>query len=190
MGQLTPVQYTVEERKEKLTEKLSTQYSLNVISLEEYERLIKYSQDIETEKELKIFEKIIKEHDLPETKINSLNDDNKKMYAKMRQNNLTVLSSRKTTGPIAGGNFTTILGEHKIIINEEDLVKDKTVLNVMVLLGDMVIYVPEDVNVINKTFPVLADIKIADNLHNKSSQKKLVIRGNVILGDIKIKVKR
>ena len=69
MGQLTAV---VEERKDKLVEKLSTQYSLSQISMEEYERLVKYSQEIETEKELTIFEKIIEEHSLPEEKNNNL----------------------------------------------------------------------------------------------------------------------
>jgi hypothetical protein len=190
MGQImTPAQSTVEERKEKLVEKLSTQYSLNHISMEEYERFIKYSQDIETEKELKIFEKIIKEHDAPEIKDSSKND-NKRTLAGMNINNFTLLSSRKTTGPITGGNFVTILGDHKILIDEEDLIKDKTVLNVMVLLGDMVIHVPENVNVVVKAFPLLADIKVPDALNNKACQKKLVIRGNVILGDIRVKVRK
>jgi len=189
MGQITPVQNTVEERKDLLVEKLSTQYSLNRISMEEYERLIKYSQDIETEKELKIFEKIIKEHDAPEIREDSEKDD-KRSFSRMYHNNFTLLSSRKTTGPITGGNFVTILGDHKIIIDEEDLKKDKTVLNVMVLLGDMVIHVPENVSVIVKAFPLLADIKVPDSLINKACQKKLVIKGNVLLGDIRVKIRK
>jgi hypothetical protein len=50
---------TIEDRKEKITEELSRQYSLNKISMEEYERLIEYSHKIETEKELMILEKIV-----------------------------------------------------------------------------------------------------------------------------------
>ena len=57
----------------------------------------------------------------------------------------------------------------------------------MVLLGDMVINVPENVNVIVKAIPVLADIKVSDSLKNKSNQKKLIIKGNILLGEIKVK---
>jgi len=185
MRQLTVVE--VEDKKNELVEKLSTQYSLNRISLEEYERLVKYSQDIETDKELTIFEKIINEHDLAETKSTDTDDDIREYSDKDYQNNITILSSRKTSGTLAGGNFTTILGDHKIIINENDLIKDKTVLNIMVLLGDMKIQVPEDVNVIVKAFPLLSEIRVADSLHNKNSKKKLIIKGNVILGDVIIK---
>jgi len=48
-----------EERKNKIVKKMPTEYALNHMSLEEYERLIKYSSDIETERELQILEKII-----------------------------------------------------------------------------------------------------------------------------------
>ena len=188
MGQLTVA--VVEERKDKLVEKLSTQYSLNQISMEEYERLIKYSQGIETEKELTIFEKIIEEHSLPEIKNDNLRDDNKKMSNKVPQEHFTLLSSKKTTGPLTRGNFTAILGEHKAVINGDDLINDRTVINVRVILGDIVIHVPENVCVINKVFPILADVSIANDLKNKGSQKKLIIKGNAILGEIKVKIRK
>ena len=177
----------VEDRKNELVEKLSTQYSLNQISMEEYERLIKYSQDIETEKELKIFEKIIKEHDAPDIKND---DDDDEMPARTHQSNFTIMSSRKTTGPIRSGNFVTIMGDHKIVINEEDLIKNKTVLNVFVLMGDMIIYVPENVSVFIKAFPLMADIIVPDALSSKADQKKLIINGAAIMSDIKVKIRK
>ena len=186
------MQSIVEDRKNALVEKLSTQYSLNRISMEEYERLIKYSQDIETDKELQIFEKIIEEHNSPQRMSEHQPDRESKDSSPEQsfQNHFTLLSSRKTTGALTGGNFINILGDHKIIINEEDLINDKTVLNVVVLLGGMVIHVPENVNVIVKAFPLLADIKTSDDLCNKDSRKKLIIEGAVILGDIKIRGKK
>ena len=186
MGQLA----VVEERKDRLIEKLSTQYSLNQISIEEYERLLKFSQDIETDKELTIFEKIIEEHSLPEINSDNPRDDNKKMSKKAPQEHFTLLSSKKTTGPLTRGNFTAILGEHKAVINADDLINEKTVINVTAILGDIVIHVPEDVCVINRVFPILADVSIADDLKYKGGRKKLVIRGNAILGEIKVKIRK
>lgn len=188
MGQIAPL-IAVEERKEKLTEKLSTQYSLNLISMEEYERLIKYSQNIETDKELTILEKIIEEHNPPAENREADNNDARPVSGG-RQNHFTLLSSRKTTGPLTSGNYTTILGDHRLVIDESDLINDKTVLNVKVLLGDMVISVPENVNVISKVIPILADVSVSGSLKNKNCKKKLIIKGSVILGDVKVRVRR
>ena len=178
-----------EDRKNILIEKLSTQYSLSQISMEEYERLLKYSQDLETEKELSIFEKIIEEHSLPETKddniVYAIREHNKK-----HQKHFLLLSSKKTTGPLTNGNFTVILGDHKAIINEEDLISDETVINIKVVLGDIVIKVPKNVCVINEVFPLLAGVSVDDGLENTSGQKKVFIRGSVILGDVKVKIKK
>ena len=84
----------------------------------------------------------------------------------------------------------TVLGEHKIIINEEDLINKETVLNVMCLLGEVVIQVPENVNVVNKAFSLLGSISVADRLEGRNFQKKLIINGTVLLGEVKVKVRK
>jgi len=196
MGQLT---VTAEERKEKLTEKLSTQYSLNKISIDEYERLIKYSQNIETDKELTILEKLIEGYDTPQENNSSYSagQDRRQDYYggnsyinNSPQNHISILSSRNTTGQLTSGNFINILSSHKVTIFEEDLINTETVLNFIVILGDVEIHVPDSVNVINKTIPVLADIKIDDNVRNRGGRKDLIINGNILLGDIKIKINK
>jgi len=184
---------TAEDRKNLLTEKLSTQYSLNRLSLEEYERLIHYSQGIETEKELQIFEKIVKEYNREEQ--GPANAHNAKSYGgdkvdNMPKNQFSILSSRKTSGALTSGNFMGILSDHKIIINEDDLINDETVLNFMVLLGSVVINVPEEVNVISEAIPILADISIDDRIKDRGGHKRIKITGSVVLGDIKVKVKK
>ena len=51
-----------DEEKEKLIQKLSEQYTLNIINMEEYERILEYINKIETKKEISIIEKIIFEN--------------------------------------------------------------------------------------------------------------------------------
>jgi len=186
---------TAEERKTQLVDKLSTQYSHNNISLEEYERLIKYSQNIETDKELIILEKLIEGHET----VNVKKDENifpdiqpgirNSQIDNSPINHFNLLSSRKTTGPLTGGNIMNILGEHKIIITEDDLVNNDTMLNVMVVLGTLVLHVPDNVDIKIKVNPLLSEVKIPDNIRNKNSRKSITITGSVILGEVKVKVR-
>lgn len=172
----------LEERKQKITEKLSSQYSLNHISLEEYERLVEYSQKIETEKELNILEKIVNGNSPAETNYN------KTILENIEKNYFTILSSRVTSGPLLSGTITNILGDHKIYLNEEDLINDETTLVVSVILGSVVIFVPDNVVVTCNAVPLLSDISMK-NIKNNGYGKKLIIKGSVILGDIKVKTK-
>ena len=180
---------TIDDRKNSIVEKLSTEYSLNHISLEEYERLIAYSHGIETDKELKILEKIIEETKSVELNYSEKTEPNNSLV----KNCYSILSSRKSSGSVineTNGKFVSILGEHQIILNEDDLHKEVTELDVMVILGNIVIHVPENVNVISKAVPILAEVSVKDNILNNEGNKKLIIKGTVILGEIKIKIRR
>jgi len=186
---------TAEERKEKLTDRLSTQYSTNNISLEEYERLIKYSQNLETDKELTILEKIIEGYERPS--VNNYDNENPSHFHSYggysdnaSQNHFTLLSSRNTSGPLTVGNFVNILSSHKVVIFEEDLINSETILNFMVLLGNVEIHVPENVNVISRVIPLLSDVSIGNNVRNRGGRKDLVLTGNVVLGEIKVKINK
>jgi len=186
---------TAEDRKEKLADKLSTQYSLNNISLDEYERLIKYSQNLETDKELAILEKIIDGYDRPA--VNNYSNESQPNFKSSYfsgdispQNHFTLLSSRSTSGPLTMGNYVSILSNHKIIINEEDLINNETTLNFLVVLGEVVIYVPENVNVISRVIPLLSEVSINNKVKNRGGRKDLVITGNVLLGEIKVKINK
>jgi len=176
---------TLDERKDKITEKLSSEYSLNHISLEEYERLIEYSHKIETEQEFRILEKIIEESKSARTADyeGTVSNNIKKEYT-------TILSSRQTTGPVTNGNFVNILGSHQIILKEEDLINRETVFNVTVLLGSIDISVPNNVEVINNAIPLLANVSINEDVGTGEAVKKLIINGSVILGTINVKRKK
>jgi len=174
----------IEDKKNKIVERLSSEYSQNNISLEEYERLIEYCHKIETDKELIILEKIIEEN-------NSVPKNNEQInsYNINARNYSTILSSRKITGLLSNENIVNILGETKIYLNEEDFVGNETVLNILVILGEIKIYVPENVEVICNVFPILGDMSIREKQKDIGRSKKLILTGNVILGEIKVKTK-
>ncbi|MDR0503289.1 MAG: cell wall-active antibiotics response protein [Treponema sp.] len=180
-----------ENRKNQIIEKLSTYYSLNYMSLEEYERLAAYSNNIETDKELDILENIIEsscssekpgENQNHESGASSALDDQRLYY--------TILSSRKTSGSILKKEnikIINILGEHQIILSENDLTRNETVIDVMSLLGNVIVRVPDNVEVICRVIPLLGDISMKDDDEYKGNKKKLIITGNTILGSISIK---
>ena len=119
-----------ETRKNQIIEKLSTYYSLNYMSLEEYERLIAYSNNIETDKELDILENIIEG---TRSQSGMKNDDSEPSYQSLENQReyYTILSSRKTSGSILkkeNVKLINILGEHQIILGDDDLVRRETEL--------------------------------------------------------------
>jgi hypothetical protein len=181
----------IDEEKNKLTGKLSQQYSHNKISLEEYERLIEYIHKIETGKEMIIIGKIIEENNA----INITENNVKKISknGKRTGNNYTILSSQKTSGAIINEteNFISILGDNHIIINENDLKDNETTINIYTILGETVIHIAENISVINKTTPILGGIWVDERINNgRGDGKIIIINGNAILGNITIKVNK
>jgi hypothetical protein len=178
---------TMEDRKEKITEELSRQYALNKISLEEYERLIEYAHKIETEKELMILEKIANESNVTTAYRNT---GKEKLYNAGVKNDYTVLSSRKTSGSMLNeinGKIISVLGDNHIMINDGDLIEDETFIEVLVALGEIVLHIPENITVINRAVPVLGGIfGDSENKHNNQN-KKLIINGKIILGNMTVK---
>jgi predicted membrane protein len=180
MEQLIPI---IDDEKKKIMEKLSIQFSLNKIPLDEYEKLVEYINKIQTDSEIKIFEKTLYayENDLVEIENNPI------------KNYYTILSHRKTPGSIineADGKIITILGENHIIIDEEHLIKEANTINIKIILGEMVIHVPENVIIINEAISKAGgEIRIKDKYTKKKKDKFLIIRGDVILGYLTIKIK-
>ena len=173
----------LDERKNKITERLSTVYSVNLISIEEYERLIEYSQKIETEKELSILEKIVEGYNVAE-----INSEKKTIPDNIEKNFASILSSRKISGPMVDSIISNILGDIKITLTEEDLINKETTFNVSIILGSLKIIVPDSINVICNAIPLLGEVSIKGN-RNNAYGKKLIIKGNIILGDITVRNK-
>ncbi len=184
----------LEERKNKVIEDLSVQFSQNELPMEEYERLVEYINKAETERELAIIEKISRENSLyagrderreerPESRRSAESEDDKSSVA--------LLSNRHLSGDFFAGrshSLYTILGSQEIEINDGDLPNGRTEITIISLLGDTKIKVPPSVKVKINALPILSDAKVARNTEAVSGDgPELVINGMVILSSINVK---
>jgi hypothetical protein len=184
----------IEERKEKAIDRLSDSFAKNRLPLEEYERLVEYINKIESERELVLVEKIVAEHDAPETPVYDDDEEDEPDYHPRpfrSSGNVAILSSRNFSGPLkSGSEFVSILGSGNIRIRKADLSKRQTVLNVVSILGDCVISVESGIRVNNKAIPILGSSSV-NNKVNKQAQEgepELVIAGIAVLSSIAVKL--
>jgi hypothetical protein len=190
----------IDERKDAAIEKLSDSFAKNKLPLEEYERLVEYIQKIESERELVVVEKIVREYaveygssELPKESADEDEEDEIDYYhhhAAHQSSSLTFLSSRTLSGPVkSGAQYVSILGSEHIKIRRADLDKHRTVLNVVSILGDSVIFVESGIRVSNEAIPILGgawtDHKVGKNA--RAGEPELVIRGAALLGNITVK---
>jgi len=187
----------VEERKEKAIDSLSDSFAKNKLPLEEYERLVEYINKIESERELVVVEKMVAEFDgseLPGESANAEEEDEIEYYPHYGYNqnsNLAVLSSRTFSGPLkSGSQFVGILGSQHIKVRKSDLKKKKTVLNVLSILGECVIFVESGIQVSNRAIPILGgswtDAKVSKQA--RPGEPELVISGAAFLGNVTVKL--
>jgi hypothetical protein len=188
----------LEERKNKVIEDLSVQFSRNELPMEEYERLVEYINKAETERELVIIEKIARENSLY-----SGGSENRQQerYAESRRDSdsnfdegktsFALLSTRHLSGDFFSGqshSLFSVLGSHEIDFDEGDLPNGRTEISVISLLGDTKIRVPPNVKVKINAIPILGEATVARNNEAVSNYgPELVINGVAILSSIKVK---
>ena len=204
----------IEERKDKAIGKLSDCYAKNRLPLEEYERLVEYINKIESERELAVVEKIVAGYGAPGASVKDNEADEREAFVrepsvrepKVRRNadrnsaafppdhysgrGMTVLSSRTFSGPLKpGSRFLSVLGSGHIKVRKEDLGRQRTVLNIVSILGESVVFVAPGVRVINNTIPVLGGAWMDQNAGKQARDDDplLVISGTAILGNVTVK---
>ena len=184
----------IEERKSEAIEKLSDAYAKNRLPLEEYERLAEYINKIESERELVVVEKIVTEYSSGLKKENDKaavdDSDNEDLTYSQSSSNMTVLSSRTFSGSLKSGEqFVSLLGNQDIKVRRSDLNKQKTVINVVSILGESVIHVESGIRVRNKAIPVLGSSNVNNKINKMAEEDgaELVISGIALLGDISVK---
>jgi hypothetical protein len=169
------------EEKERLTVKLSEQYSKNIIDIEEYERIIEYVNKIETTAEVNIIEKVIDENNLK-------NSGELAMPRNNNEKHLAIFSWRSTNLKSHNGNggkYLSLFGTNRIII--DNLPKGKTVINVDSIFGLTEIVLSKNVKIINETTPVFSGIFIPDEINEGNGEMpELHITGKVVFGNITI----
>ncbi|MDR1216056.1 MAG: hypothetical protein LBK25_05175 [Treponema sp.] len=180
--------FNIDEEKDRLVKELVKQYSQNIISMEEYERLLEYINKIETKKETNIIGKIIHENST-ETNELTITQKNEVMIPKTKEKYLSMFSWRTTNvKPINGngGEFISLFGTNRIIV--DNLPKGTTILNVNSVFGLTEIIVSKNIKIINKIAPIFSGI-FSPNEINKENKElpELYIIGKAVFGNITIK---
>jgi hypothetical protein len=180
--------FSILEEKDRLTGKLSEQYSRNIISMEEYERILEYINKIETNKELSIIKKIVYENDVKNNEIAAY-QYNEIAIQNTNEKHLSMFSWRTSNiKPVNGygGKYVSIFGANRIIVDA--LPKGPTVINVNSIFGMTEIIVPDNVKIVNKAVPVFGGIFTQDEIINAGEDlPELVIVGKVVFGNITVK---
>jgi hypothetical protein len=181
--------YAFDAEKENLTKALSEQYSQNIISMEEYERLLGYINKIETKKEINIIEKIIQENIVDSHEAPVTVGRDAIIASGTHEKHISLFSWRTTTINPANGNggeFTSCLGTNRIIV--ENLPKGKTILNVNSIFGLTEILIRQDMKIINKAVLVFSGIFMPDEINGGGKDlPELHITGTALFGNVTIK---
>ncbi|MDR2247352.1 MAG: hypothetical protein LBE17_11900 [Treponema sp.] len=179
--------YNFDDEKDTLVKMLSEKYSRNIITIEEYERILEYINKIETKKEINIIEKIILETVVDENELAAIKRND--AAASETKNHLSMFSWRTTTiKPINGngGKFTSCFGANRIIL--EKLAKGKTILNVNTIFGLTEIIITQDIKIINEAVPVFSGIFVPNRTSGSDEDlPELCITGKAIFGNITVK---
>ena len=199
MMEQLPREIRLEQRKNKVIEELSIQFSQNELPMEEYERLVEYINKAETEREIAIIEKISRENSLYAGRSHDDQDEKpqesrRKTVSGEDKTSVALLSTRHLSGEYFSGrshSLYTLLGSHVIEIDEDDLPRGRTEITVLSLLGDVKIRVPPNVKVKINAIPILGEAKVVRGMEsiNKNSPE-LIINGTAILSSIKVKYLR
>jgi hypothetical protein len=170
----------IDEEKDKLTQKLSEQYSKNILNMEEYERILDYINKIETAKEISIVERIVQENTVNTNEI-TIAKTNEKHFSvfSWRSSNLESLNGN-------GGNYLSLFGANQIIVDK--LPKGRTVINVNSVFGLTEIIVPGNIKITIKAAPIFSGIFSPYEIIKEDEElPELYLTGKAIFGNITIK---
>jgi hypothetical protein len=180
--------FSIDEEKDKLAKALSEQYSKNIITMEEYERILEYINKIETKKEVNIIEKIIQENTIGHNELTT-GRNNEIVIPKAKEKHLSVFSWRTTNVKSINGNggkFISLFGTNRIIV--DNLPEGRTVINVNSVFGLIEIIVSKKIKIINTATPIFSGIFSPNEINRENENlPELYIVGKAIFGNITIK---
>ena len=183
-----------QDEKDKITVKLSEQYSNNIISMEEYERLLDYINKTETRKELMIIEKIIEENGRkeieyakpPEREVskNQKNEEILSLFSWRTSHVTPVIKKGGLAGSYAGGKFISIFGTNKIIVDK--LPPGQTKIKVESIFGLTEIMVSKNIRIKNKIEPIFSGVFAPNDNIDNEALPELIITGTAVFGNVTI----
>jgi hypothetical protein len=177
--------FNIDDKKENLTQRLSEQYSQNIINIDEYERLLEYINKVETAKEINVIEKIIEENNFENNK-SMENKNNETVLLKENDNHLSIFSSQTSKVKSINGNggkYISVFGTDKIIV--DNLPEGRTIIDVSSIFALIEIIVPQDIKVTNKTVPIFSGIFTSNEINRDDEQGRpeLYIKGRAVFGN-------
>jgi hypothetical protein len=180
--------FAMDEEKDKLARALSEQYAQNIISMEEYERILEYINKIETKKEAGIIEKIIRENALEDGEITVAQNSEIAIPA-TNEKHLSAFSWRTTNvKPVNGsaGKFISLFGANRIMV--DNLPRGRTVLTVNSIFGLTEIIVPKNIKITNKVAPIFSGVFSPNDINRESAGlPELYITGKAVFGNVTIR---
>jgi hypothetical protein len=178
----------IDEERDKLTQKLSEQYSQNILSMEEYERILEYINKIETGREISFIQKIIQENNVTNNELTPPQND-EIIIPKTTEKHLSIFSWRTSNvRPLHGngGKYISVFGTNRIIVDK--LPKGRTVINVNSVFGLTEIIVPNNIKITNEIAPIFSGIFLPNEINKEDEElPELYIVGKAIFGNITIK---
>jgi hypothetical protein len=186
MSQLIPKERPLSEQKSIAEELLSEAYARDFITMEEFENRISVvhaagsNRDVQAELQ-----------DLPETLIVQTSNENTQLASKAVKTTL-VLSSKTLRGSkLKSRNMKSklILAEQKLDYSKTLLEPGKYYIDATIVLGTLLIIVPENYAVSIEMGSVLSEIREQDTKFPGRGVPEIVVRGKVILGEVKVKKK-
>jgi len=174
----------IEYEKNRLTEKLSDRYSRNVITLDEYERLLDYINKIETTKEISIADNMLQVYrpaETPEPVAGIFDFFRGQRYDTVFSNRTINVESRNGKG----GKFSVVFGTNKIIV--DNLPPGKTVINIECVFGSIEILLRQNVRIVNSITPVFSNIDSPHDRYTDEYLPELHLKGEAVFGNVTIK---
>jgi predicted membrane protein len=95
-------------------------------------------------------------------------------------------SKRGVSGDFRGGQALAFMGGCEIDLRRVSMSSDEAIVDVFVMWGGAEIKVPEDWEVVNRGFAILAGF-VDNTRHGAGAQKRLVVTGWAIMGGVEIK---
>jgi hypothetical protein len=178
----------IEFEKNRLTEKLSDHYSRNVITLDEYERLLDYINKIETSKEISIANNMLQvyrpaEPPEPDTSFGIFD-----LFKRQTEKYETIFSSRTINVESRngrGGKFSVVFGSNTIIV--DNLPPGKTVINIECVFGSIEILIHQNVRIVNKITPLFSSVDSPRDRYIDEYLPELHLKGEAVFGNVTIK---
>jgi hypothetical protein len=174
----------IERERERLTDILSTQYSQNLIAIDEYERLLDFINKTETNKEIEYIRKIINTNEtyaLKEAADKNQFDNQPKINFFTMLINLLIRKKNIKKIRIFSGIY-------ELRLYDIDFIENRLILKIKNFGGDAFIYIAKNTsvenNVQNYDGKYIMNERI--NIRNSEIKNKLIIKGTNFGGTIYI----